>query len=96
MGEHWMFLTVCGCLLIGTVGTAIWFIYGKLVAVTSKYRCRYAVLPTTNQLADTSPPPYSVSRLGVPRLFRNVSYKKDEEAGGITETSYELFSRRDD
>lgn len=31
----------------------------------------------------------------MPTLLRRVSFKEDEEAGNLTETSYELFSRRD-
>lgn len=94
MGEHWLFLTVCGFILAGVAGVGIWWAYGKVLLLTSKYRYQYSVLPTTNSQA--GPSPNSRSRLTVPRLFRHASFKKDEESGTITETSYELFGRRDD
>lgn len=90
MGQHWLFLTVCGFLLAGVVGYIVWWAYGRLAVLNSKYRFRYSKLPT-------SVPGFSARRTRgmMPTLLRRVSLKEDEEAGNVTETSYELYSRRD-
>ena len=102
MGEHWMFLTLCGFLLAGIVGITVWWTYGKLLILSAKYYRPSLSLPNSTVPAvptvPTVPPPLlnSRARLAVPRLFRQSSFKKDEETGIVTETSYELLGRRND
>ncbi|GES62848.1 MIPC synthase subunit [Aspergillus terreus] len=92
MGQHWIFLTFLGFLLAGTVGYCLWCSYGRLMVWGSKYRYRYAKLPSFISMPRLSSPSRG-SRRAMPTLLRRVSFK-DEEAGPI-ETSYELYSRRD-
>lgn len=91
MGQHWLFLTVCGFTLAAVVGFSVWWIYGRLMLYSAKYRYGYSRVPTL------SPPSLSPSRarLTVPTLLRRVSFKEDEESAPLTETSYEFYSRRD-
>lgn len=86
-----MFLVVCGFTLAAVVGFSVWWIYGRLMLYSAKYRYGYSRVPTI------SPPSLSPSRarLTVPTLLRRVSFKEDEESAPITETSYEFYSRRD-
>ncbi|CAI7659902.1 unnamed protein product [Penicillium glandicola] len=95
MGEHWVFLTVCGFLLAGVVGFCLWWSYGRVMLLGSKYRYRYSKVPSIISPSRLSMSPTRRSRLSVPTILRRVSFKEDEEAGGVTETSYEL-GRRDD
>lgn len=88
MGQHWFFLTVCGFALAATVGLGIWWVYGRVLLLSAQYRYRYTKLPSFM----TSP---RRGRSRVPTLLRRVSFKEDEEAGNVTESSYELYSRRD-
>lgn len=90
MGQHWMFLTVCGFALAAVVGFSVWWIYGRLMLYSAKYRHGYSRVPTISP-AGLSP---SRARLAVPTLLRRVSFKEDEELGPV-ETSYEFYSRRD-
>ena len=93
MGEHWVFLTICGFLLAGIVGFCLWWSYGRVMLLGAKYRYRYSKVSSIPPRLSTSPT--RRSRLSVPTLLRRVSFKEDEESGGVTETSYEL-ERRDD
>lgn len=93
MGEHWVFLTICGFLLAGIVGFCLWWSYGRVMLLGAKYRYRYSKVSGIPPRLSTSPT--RRSRLSVPTLLRRVSFKEDEESGGVTETSYEL-ERRDD
>lgn len=95
MGQHWVFLTVCGFLLAGVVGFCLWWSYGRVMLLGAKYRYRYTKLPNFINPSRLSTSPTRRSRLSVPTILRRVSFKEDEEAGGVTETSYEL-GRRDD
>lgn len=90
MGQHWMFLTVCGFAIAAVVGFSVWWIYGRLMLYSAKYRHGYSRVPTISP-AGLSP---SRARLAVPTLLRRVSFKEDEELGPV-ETSYEFYSRRD-
>ncbi|KAI9934112.1 hypothetical protein ASPWEDRAFT_48705 [Aspergillus wentii DTO 134E9] len=92
MGQHWMFLTMCGFVLAGVVGCTLWWAYGRVMLLSSKYRYRYTKLPNFVGSPRLSSPSRR-SRLTVPTLLRRVSLK-DEEVG-VSETSYELYSRRD-
>ncbi|KAL5334778.1 nucleotide-diphospho-sugar transferase [Aspergillus crustosus] len=91
MGQHWVFLTVCGFVVAGAVGLCLWWAYGRLLLLGSKYRYRYAKVPSLNLPRLSSPS--RRSRGMMPILLRKVSFKDDEESGP-TETSYE-YSRRD-
>ncbi|KAJ5972778.1 uncharacterized protein N7479_002696 [Penicillium vulpinum] len=93
MGQHWFFLTVCGFLLAGVVGVCLWWSYGRVMLLGAKYRYRYSKVPSIIPSRLSSPS--RLSRLSVPTILRRVSFKEDEESGGVTETSYEL-GRRDD
>lgn len=93
MGQHWFLLTVLGFALAGAVGLGIWWVYTRLMMWSANYRYRYSKIPTL-----VTPPSHSPTRRArgmMPTLLRRVSFKEDEEAGHATETSYELFSRRD-
>lgn len=93
MGQHWFLLTVLGFVLAAAVGFGVWWVYMRLMMWSTKYQHRYSKIPTL-----VTPPGVSPTRRprGVmPTLLRRVSFKDDEEAGKVTETSYELFSRRD-
>lgn len=93
MGDHWIFLTGCGALLIGSVGLTGYWIYGKLVSLNSKYQdYEYCILPTTNQSIFIPPSPKQKTLLAVPALLRQASFKKDEELGDV-EVPYELDRR---
>jgi hypothetical protein len=92
MGQHWVFLTVCGFCIAGVVGFCLWWSYGRIMLLGAKYRYRYTKV-SSNSPRLTSPT--RRSRLTVPTILRRVSFKEDEELGGTTETSYEL-GRRDD
>lgn len=89
MGQHWMLLTVAGFVLAGTVGLCLWWAYGRLLLLGSKYRYRYTKLPIPGFTRLSSPS--RRPRDARPILLRRVSFK-DEEAGP-TETSYEFGSR---
>ncbi|KAJ5902506.1 Mannosyl phosphorylinositol ceramide synthase SUR1 [Penicillium taxi] len=93
MGQHWLFLTVSGFLLAGVFGVCLWWTYGRVMLLGSKYRYRYSKVPiiTTTRVAS----PSRRSRGLMPTLLRRVSFKEDEESTGVVETSYELC-RRDD
>lgn len=93
MGQHWMFLTLCGFILAGAVGFCLWWIYGRLMLLGSKYRYRYTKVPGFISVSGLSPT--RRPRRPTPTLLHRVSIKEDEETGPITETSYELYSRRD-
>jgi hypothetical protein len=94
MGQHWLFLTVCGFCIAGIVGFCLWWSYGRIMLLGAKYRYRYTKVPAIiSPRLSTSPT--RRSRLTVPTILRRVSFKEDEELGGVTETSYEL-GRRDD
>lgn len=95
MGQHWLFLTVCGFLVAGVVGFCLWWTYGRVMLLGAKYRYRYSKVPSIISPSRLSMSPTRRSRLSVPTILRRVSFKEDEEAGGVTETSYEL-GRRDD
>ncbi|PWY83012.1 MIPC synthase subunit [Aspergillus heteromorphus CBS 117.55] len=94
MGQHWLFLTVCGFLLAAVVGFSLWWLYARLVSLSSKYRYRYSKIPAFISSSRLSSPTRASRRM-MPTLLRRVSFKEDEEAAGVTETSYELYSRRD-
>jgi hypothetical protein len=93
MGQHWMFLTLCGFILAGAVGFCLWWVYGRLMLLGSKYRYRYTKVPAFISVSGLSPT--RRPRRPTPTLLRRVSFKEDEETGPIVETSYELYSRRD-
>lgn len=92
MGQHWMFLTVCGFALAAIVGFSGWWIYGRVMLMPGKYCHGYSRVPT---VSPASLSPTRRARLAVPTLLRRVSFKEDEEAAPVTETSYEFYSRRD-
>lgn len=46
MGQHWMFLTVCGFLLAAVVGFCIFWIYSRIVRLGFQYRYRYIEDPS--------------------------------------------------
>lgn len=92
MGQHWMFLTVCGFALAGALGYVIWWAYGRLTTWGTKYRYRYFKIPTLSPRLSS---PTRRTRGVMPTLLRRVSLKEDEEAVALTETSHELYSRRD-
>lgn len=94
MGQHWMFLTFCGFVLAGVVGICLWWTYGRIMLLGSKYRYRYSKVPSIISPRLSSSPTRRARRI-MPTLLRHVSFKEDEEQGGVTETSYEL-GRRDD
>ncbi|KAJ5491701.1 Mannosyl phosphorylinositol ceramide synthase SUR1 [Penicillium diatomitis] len=94
MGQHWMFLTFCGFVLAGVLGICLWWTYGRIMLLGSKYRYRYSKVPTIFSPRLSSSPTRRARGL-VPTILRSVSFKEDEELGGVTETSYEL-GRRDD
>ncbi|KAM0118554.1 CSG1/SUR1-like protein [Aspergillus fumigatus] len=91
MGQHWMFLTVLGFILASVVGFCLWWVYGRMILLSSKYRYRYSKLPGLGRLSS----PTRRSRGVMPTLLRRVSFKEDEESAHVTETSFELYSRRD-
>ncbi|KAL2828270.1 nucleotide-diphospho-sugar transferase [Aspergillus cavernicola] len=91
MGQHWMFLTVCGFAIAGAVGICLWWAYGRVLIFSSRYRYRYSKVPGLGLPRLCSPS--RRSRGMMPILLRQVSFKDDEEVGP-TETSYE-YSRRD-
>lgn len=93
MGQHWVFLTFCGFFLAGAVGFCLWWSYGRVMLLSSKYRYRYSKVPAFLNVPGLSSPSRR-SRRAMPTLLRRVSFKEDEEAGPI-ETTYELYSRRD-
>lgn len=97
MGQHWMFLTFLGFLTAAVVGFCLFWTYGRVVLLGSKYRYRYTKVPSIispSRLSSSSPS--RRARRLMPTFIRRVSFKEDEEArGGSTETSYEL-GRRDD
>lgn len=95
MGQHWMLLTFLGFILAGIVGFCLWWTYGRIVLLGAQYRYRYSKVPTIISPSRLSSSPNRRSRGMMPTLLRRVSFKEDEEAGGPTETSYEL-GRRDD
>lgn len=95
MGQHWMFLTFMGFALAGVVGICLWWTYGRVMLLGAKYRYRYSKVPTIVTPRSSSTSPTRRARSMMPTLFRRVSFKEDEEAGGPTETSFEL-GRRDD
>ncbi|KAJ5701501.1 Mannosyl phosphorylinositol ceramide synthase SUR1 [Penicillium malachiteum] len=95
MGQHWMFLTFVGFILAGTVGICLWWTYGRVILLGSKYRYRYSKVPSILSPRGLSSSPTRRARRMMPTLLRRVSFKEDEEFGGVTETSYEL-GRRDD
>lgn len=90
-----MFLTFLGFLLAGVVGSCLWWTYGRVAILSAKYRYRYSKVPTIITPSRLSTSPTRRARRMMPTLLRSVSFKEDEEAGGVTETSYEL-GRRDD
>ncbi|CAG8165638.1 unnamed protein product [Penicillium salamii] len=92
MGQHWLFLTVCGFCIAGVVGFCLWWSYGRIMLLGAKYRYRYTKVSSSSPRLTS---PTRRSRLTVPTILRRVSFKEDEEQGGVTETSYEL-GRRDD
>lgn len=94
MGQHWVFLTVCGFFLAAVVGFALWWLYARIMLLGSKYRYRYSKIPSFVSSSRLSSPTRMGRRM-MPTLLRRVSFKEDEEAAGVTETSYELYSRRD-
>eukprot|EP00594_Rhizosolenia_setigera_P005719 CAMPEP_0178939110 /NCGR_PEP_ID=MMETSP0789-20121207/22_1 /TAXON_ID=3005 /ORGANISM="Rhizosolenia setigera, Strain CCMP 1694" /LENGTH=357 /DNA_ID=CAMNT_0020617903 /DNA_START=173 /DNA_END=1245 /DNA_ORIENTATION=- len=88
-------LAVPHCLRVaGVVGFCLWWTYGRVMLLGAKYRYRYSKVPSIIP-SRLSMSPTRRSRLSVPTILRRVSFKEDEEAGGVTETSYEL-GRRDD
>jgi hypothetical protein len=95
MGQHWVFLTMCGFLVAGIVGICLWWSYGRIMLLGAQYRYRYSKVPTLLSPSRLSTSPTRRSRLTVPTILRRVSFKEDEESGVATETSYEL-GRRDD
>ena len=95
MGQHWIFLTLLGFLLAGTVGFCLWWTYGRVMLLGAQYRYRYTKVPTIITPSRLSSSPTRRARRMMPTLLRRVSFKEDEEAGKVTETSYEL-DRRDD
>lgn len=90
-----MFLTFLGFLLAGVVGSCLWWTYGRVALLGAKYRYRYSKVPTSISPSRLSSSPTRRARLMMPTILRRVSLKEDEEAGAVTETSYEL-GRRDD
>lgn len=92
MGQHWLFLTVCGFCIAGVVGFCLWWSYGRIMLLGAQYRYRYAKVSSGSPRLNS---PTRHSRLTIPTILRRVSFKEDEEQGGVTETSYEL-GRRDD
>lgn len=88
MGGHWMFLTVLGFVLAGVVGFALWWAYGRLLLLGAQYKYRYRKIPGAATVSRSTSP------LRMPNFLRRVSAKKDEECG-VSETTYELYSRRD-
>jgi hypothetical protein len=90
MGQHWMLLTVCGFVLAGAVGLCLWWAYGRLLLLGSRYRYRYTKVPNLGLSRLASPT--RRARGVMPILLRRVSFKDEEN--GTTETSYE-YSRRD-
>lgn len=86
-----MFLTVLGFILASVVGFCLWWVYGRMILLSSKYRYRYSKLPGLGRLSS----PTRRSRGVMPTLLRRVSFKEDEESAHVTETSFELYSRRD-
>lgn len=95
MGQHWMFLTFCGFLLAAVVGFCLFWSYGRIVLLGAQYRYRYTKVPSIISPSRLSSSPTRRARRMMPTLLRRVSFKEDEESGGVTETSYEL-GRRDD
>lgn len=93
MGQHWFLLTVLGFVLAAAVGFGLWWVYMRLMMWSNNYRYRYSKIPTLVMPREDSPT--RRSRGMMPTLLRRVSFKDDEETGHVTETSYELFSRRD-
>lgn len=90
MGQHWVFLTFLGFMLAGVLGICLWWSYGRIMLLGARFRYRYTKVPSR-----LSSSPSRRARGMMPTLLRRVSFKEDEEAGGPTETSYEL-GRRDD
>ncbi|KAJ5376367.1 hypothetical protein N7509_013253 [Penicillium cosmopolitanum] len=97
MGQHWMFLTFLGFLIAAVVGFCLFWTYGRVMLLGSKYRYRYTKVPSIispSRLSSSSPS--RRARRLMPTFIRRVSFKEDEESrSGSTETSYEL-GRRDD
>ncbi|KAJ5346841.1 uncharacterized protein N7506_000094 [Penicillium brevicompactum] len=90
MGQHWLFLAVCGFCIAGLVGFCLWWSYHRIMLLGAKYRYRYMKVPAIiGPRLSTSPT--RRSRFTVPAIIRRV-FKEDEGLGGITEASYE-FSR---
>lgn len=94
MGQHWILLTFLGFTLAGVVGFCLWWSYGRVMLLGAKYRYRYTKVPSLIGPSRLSSSPTRRSRM-IPTLLRRVSFKEDEEARAVTETSYEL-SRHDD
>lgn len=96
MGQHWMFLTFLGFLIAAVVGFCLFWTYGRVMLLGSKYRYRYTKVPSIISPSRLSSSPSRRARSLMPDFMRRVSFKEDEESrGGSTETSYEL-GRRDD
>lgn len=89
-----MFLTVLGFVLAGIVGYGVWWVYIRVALLSANYKYRYTKIPTFGT-SPRLPSPSRRARIMMPTVLRRVSLKEDEEAGHVTETSYELYSRRD-
>ncbi|KAJ5569994.1 uncharacterized protein N7459_009424 [Penicillium hispanicum] len=85
MGQHWMFLTLCGFLLAILVGFCLFWTYGQIVLRGAQYRYGYTKVPS--RLSS----PSRGARGMMPTLLRKASFKEDEDA----DISCEL-GRRDD
>lgn len=92
MGQHWFLITLAGFAVAGVVGLCAWWIYTRFMSWSARYRYGYHKIPAVISPRGLSP---SRARLAVPTLLRRVSFKEDEESAPVTETSYELYSRRD-
>lgn len=90
MGQHWLFLTVCGFCIAGLVGFCLWWSYNRIMLLGAKYRYRYSKVPAiiSPRLSISSA---RRSRFTIPTILRRV-FKEDEGLGGTTETSYEFGS----
>ncbi|KAE8361458.1 MIPC synthase subunit [Aspergillus caelatus] len=46
MGQHWMFVTLCGFLLAAVGGFCLFWVYGRILLLGAPYRYHYAKVPS--------------------------------------------------
>lgn len=75
MGQHWMFLTFCGFLLVAVTGFCVFWTYGRIVLLGGQYRYRYTKVPSVISPSSLLLSPLRYACLIMPTLLRRVSFK---------------------